>query len=109
LKSSLSTASSQGRRQRGGFYFFVEKTRAEGPWQTPSAKMVFYFFEKILRRASLAKAVGKDGFLFFLKKFFAERLVQLRSAKLGTPELGKFFPELLSVIAKSTRQRLLCR
>jgi hypothetical protein len=35
--------------------------------------------------------------------------VQLRSAKLGTPELGKFFPELPSLIAKSTRQRPLCR
>jgi hypothetical protein len=35
--------------------------------------------------------------------------VQLRSAKLETPELGNFFPELLSVIAKSTRQRPLCR
>jgi hypothetical protein len=34
--------------------------------------------------------------------------VQLRSAKLATPELGKFFPELPSVIAKSTRQRTLC-
>jgi hypothetical protein len=27
--------------------------------------------------------------------------VQLRSAKLGTPELGKFFPELPSVVAKT--------
>jgi hypothetical protein len=48
-----------------------------------------------------AKAVGKDCFLFFKKTFFAKRHVQLCSAKLGTPELGKFFPELPSVVAKT--------
>jgi hypothetical protein len=35
--------------------------------------------------------------------------MELRLTKLGTPELGKFFPELPSVIARSTRQRRLCR
>jgi hypothetical protein len=35
--------------------------------------------------------------------------MQLRSAKLGTPELGKFFPELPSVFARSTRHRSLSR
>jgi hypothetical protein len=40
---------------------------------------------------------------------FAESPVRLRSAKLGTPELGRFFPKLPSVIAKSPRQRPLCR
>jgi hypothetical protein len=69
----------------------------------------FFFLKKFLCRESLTKAVGKDGFLFFKKTFFAERLVQLRSAKLGTPELGKFFPELPRVIARSSRQRGLCR
>jgi hypothetical protein len=38
----------------------------------------------------MAKAVGKDGFLFFLKKFFAESPVQLRSAKLGHPSWEDF-------------------
>jgi hypothetical protein len=57
----------------------------------------------------MTKAVGKDGFLFFKKTFFAERPVQLRSAKLGTPELGKVFPELPRVVARGSRQRSLCR
>jgi hypothetical protein len=35
--------------------------------------------------------------------------VQLRSEKLGTPELCRFFLELSSVIAKCPRQRPLCR
>jgi hypothetical protein len=87
------------------FLFFLKKSYAERPWQRPLAKTVFLFFlKKTLCRASLAKAVGKDGFLFFKKNFFAERPVQLRSAKLGTPELVKFFPELPSIIAGSTRQ-----
>jgi hypothetical protein len=43
------------------------------------------------------------------EQFFVESPVQLCSAKLGTPELGRFFPELPSVIAKSPRQRPLCR
>jgi hypothetical protein len=71
--------------------------------------MFFYFFEKILCRERGAKAVGKDGFLFFCKNFFAEGPVQLRSAKPGTPELGRSFPELPSVIAKSPLLRPLCR
>jgi hypothetical protein len=106
LKPSLPTASRLGHRQRGGFLFFFEKKPcAERPWQRPSAKMFFYFFEKkILCREPWAKAVGKDGFLFFKKNFFVKRPVQLRSAK-----LGRCFPELLSVIAKSPRQRPLCR
>jgi hypothetical protein len=48
-------------------------------------------------------------FYIFLRKFFAEGFWQLLLAKLGTPELEKFFPELPSVVAKSTRQRALCR
>jgi hypothetical protein len=110
LKISLPTAARQGRRQRGGFYLFIflkilcrepraeavdkdgfsiflKKSCAEGPVQRPSAKTVFYF----------------------LKKFFAECFWQLRSAKLGTPELENFFPGLPSIVVKSTRQRLLCR
>jgi hypothetical protein len=38
--------------------------------------------------------VSKDVFLFFKKTFFAESSLQLRSAKLGTPELGKFVPRV---------------
>jgi hypothetical protein len=67
--------------------FFLKKSCAERPWQRPSAKTIFYFFKT---------------------NFFADRPVQLHSAKLATPELGKFFPELPSVIANSTRQRTLC-
>jgi hypothetical protein len=57
----------------------------------------------------MATILGKDGFLFFKKTFFAEYSWQLLSAKLGTPELGNLFPELPRVIAMSTRQRALCR
>jgi hypothetical protein len=71
-------------------------------------RLFFYFFRKSCAERT-CKGCRQRRFLFFLKKFFAERLVQLRSAKLGTPELGKFFPELPSVIARSTRQRPLCR
>jgi hypothetical protein len=46
----------------------LKKSYAERPWQRPLAKTVFLFFlKKTLCRASLAKAVGKDGFLFFKK------------------------------------------
>jgi protein-tyrosine-phosphatase len=52
--------------------------------------MVFFFFlQKNLCRAPMAKAVGKDGF-FLKKKFFAESPVQLRSAKLGHPSWEDF-------------------
>jgi hypothetical protein len=47
----------------------LKKSCAERPWQRPLAKTIFYFF---------------------LKKFFAERPVQLRLEKLGTPELENF-------------------
>jgi hypothetical protein len=53
-----------------------------------------FFFEKILCQAPLAKTVGKDGFYFFKKNFLCRAPSQLRSAKLGTPEMGKFVPRV---------------
>jgi hypothetical protein len=64
------------------------------------AKVVFLFFQKkIMCGEPLAKAVGKGVFYFF-KKILCRGL-----GKAGTPELGKFFPELPSVFARSPRQR----
>jgi hypothetical protein len=91
LKPSLPTASRLGRRQRGGFLFFFEKKPVpRAPGKGRQQRCFLFFRKKTLCRAPLAKAVSKDSFLFFKKKFFAERPVQLRSAKLGTPELGRF-------------------
>jgi hypothetical protein len=87
LKKILCRGSGAEAVGKDGFSIFLKKSCAEGPVQRPSTKTVFYF----------------------LKNFFAECFWQLRSAKLGTPELGKFFLELPSVVVKSTRQRVLCR
>jgi hypothetical protein len=81
-------APGKGRRQRLFFYFLKKKPVPRAPGKGRRQRRIFIFLKKTL---------------------FAERPVQLRSAKLGTPELGKFFPELSSVFARSARQRTLCQ
>jgi hypothetical protein len=65
LKSSLPTTSRLGRWQKGGF-IFLKKTCVErhGKGRRQIWFSIF-FFAKNLCRAPMAKAVGKDGFLFF--------------------------------------------
>jgi hypothetical protein len=59
--------------------------------------MVFlFFFENNPVPSVRARSRRQRYFFIFLKNFFAEGFWQLLSAKLGTPELGKFFPELPS-------------
>jgi hypothetical protein len=58
--------------------------------------------KKTFAKSSGLLTVGKDVFYFFKKTFFVERSWQLRSAKLGTPELGKFVPR----VAESNGQGL---
>jgi hypothetical protein len=89
--------------KEGGFYSFLENSLLSAPGKGRRQRLFFYFFKKILCRAPWQRPSAKTDFYFFKKKLFAERPVQLRSAKMGTPELGKFFPELPSVFARSTR------
>jgi hypothetical protein len=71
-----------------GVYIFLENSVPSAPG-TGRRQRVFFSFKK-----NCADSPGQ------LKTFFVERHVQ-RSAKLGTPELRKFFPELPSVVAKT--------
>jgi hypothetical protein len=51
--------------KEGGFYIFLENSLSSAPGKGRPQRLFFYFFKKNLVPSALAKAVGKDGFLFF--------------------------------------------
>jgi hypothetical protein len=65
LKISLPTASRQGRRQRGGFYFFSENFVPRALGISRRQRWFFYFFENNTVPSVRGKAIGKDGFSIF--------------------------------------------
>jgi hypothetical protein len=71
--------------------------------------MVFYFFAKKPVPSAHGKGRRQRRFFIFLKKFLCREPRATTLGKAGTPELGRFFLELPSVIAKIPRQRPLCR
>jgi hypothetical protein len=93
LKISLPTASSQGRRQRGGF-ISLRKFCAESPWLRPSAKMVFLFFEKNHVPSARGKGRRQRRFLIFFKKNLCRAPRAITLGKAGNTRAGKIFPRV---------------
>jgi hypothetical protein len=88
-----------GPSTKRGVLFVFEKLVPRALSKGGRQRLFFYFFLENPVPSVPSKGRRQRRFLIFFKKFFAESPVQLHSTKLGTPELGKFFTELPSVIA----------
>jgi hypothetical protein len=89
-KKPVPSAPGKGRRQRGGFLFFLKKTCAECPWQRLSAKRGGYFFLK--KRVPRAPGKGRRQRWFFIfKKILCREPRGTTLGKAGNTRAGKVF------------------